>query len=233
MSTLHYFYDPLCGWCYGAAPLIRAARTLMPIRAHGGGMMAGERQQRVTPQLRDYVMPHDARIAQASGQPFGKAYFDGLLRDETALFDSEPPIAAILAAEEMAGNGLDMLARLQTAHYVEGQHISDHDTLVTLAATLGINASLFHATLTRVEDGIVQDHIAATQRLMAEQGISGFPTLLSEHEGHFTPINLSPWLGRPQAWLEWLKNQSFVSADAPEILCTPQGCALPGTTAQF
>ena len=27
MTTLHYIYDPLCGWCYGAAPLVEAART--------------------------------------------------------------------------------------------------------------------------------------------------------------------------------------------------------------
>lgn len=24
-AVLHYIYDPLCGWCYGAAPLVRAA----------------------------------------------------------------------------------------------------------------------------------------------------------------------------------------------------------------
>ncbi|RLR78637.1 protein-disulfide isomerase, partial [Pseudomonas aeruginosa] len=22
--TLHYLYDPLCGWCYGASPLLAA-----------------------------------------------------------------------------------------------------------------------------------------------------------------------------------------------------------------
>ncbi len=25
---LHYIYDPLCGWCYGAAPLVQAARGI-------------------------------------------------------------------------------------------------------------------------------------------------------------------------------------------------------------
>jgi putative protein-disulfide isomerase len=32
MTTLHYIFDPLCGWCYGAAPLVAAARTV-PERA--------------------------------------------------------------------------------------------------------------------------------------------------------------------------------------------------------
>ncbi|MGU3847546.1 DsbA family protein, partial [Vibrio diabolicus] len=24
MVTVHYFFDPMCGWCYGASPLIEA-----------------------------------------------------------------------------------------------------------------------------------------------------------------------------------------------------------------
>ena len=24
---LHYIYDPLCGWCYGAKPLVQAAQA--------------------------------------------------------------------------------------------------------------------------------------------------------------------------------------------------------------
>jgi len=61
---LHYLYDPLCGWCYGAAPLVRAARDVLPVRPRSGGMMAGAQRQAVTPQLRAYVQPYDQRIAQ-------------------------------------------------------------------------------------------------------------------------------------------------------------------------
>jgi putative protein-disulfide isomerase len=99
---LHYIYDPLCGWCYGAKPLVQAAQAVLPVLAHGGGMMTGANRQKVSPQLRSYVIPHDRRIAEYSGQPFGEAYFEGLLRDHTAVFDSAPPIAAVLAAEQMA-----------------------------------------------------------------------------------------------------------------------------------
>src|ERR1035437_1939584 len=101
-KTLHYIHDPLCGWCYGAAPLVKAARALVPVEAHAGGMMTGSRRQLVTPQLRAFVTPHDRDIARQSGQPFGSAYFDGLLQDTSAVFDSEPPIAAVLAAESVA-----------------------------------------------------------------------------------------------------------------------------------
>ncbi|WP_368408537.1 DsbA family protein [Caldimonas mangrovi] len=126
---LHYIYDPFCGWCSGAAPLVKAAREVLPVRAHGGGMMAGAQRQRVSAGLRSYVLPHDRRIALLTGQPFGKAYAEGLLHDTTAVFDSEPPTVAVLAAEEVSGHGLDLLARLQEAHYVEGQRIADDAVL--------------------------------------------------------------------------------------------------------
>jgi putative protein-disulfide isomerase len=52
-----------------------------------------------------------------------------------AVLDSEPPISAILAADHIASRGLDMLARLQVAHYVEGRRIADRDVLVVLTAS--------------------------------------------------------------------------------------------------
>lgn len=47
------------------------------------------------------------------------------LRDSGAVFDSAPPTTAVLAADAVAGRGLDLLARIQTAHYVEGRRIAD------------------------------------------------------------------------------------------------------------
>lgn len=56
-ATLHRIFDPLCGWCCGASPLVGAAREFVPIHPHAGGVMAGAQRQGVTPQLRDFVPP--------------------------------------------------------------------------------------------------------------------------------------------------------------------------------
>src|SRR5450830_1063741 len=178
-TTLHYIYDPLCGWCYGAAPLAAAARDVMPVIGHGGGMMTGANRKQVNPTLRNYVMPHDHRIAGLTGQAFGDDYFNGLLLDETAVFDSAPPIRAILAAEEIAedGGGLDMLSRLQVAHYVEGKRIGEEE---------------------------LQRHIAASRRLLAQVGGHGFPTFVLEQDGRFEMLDAGRWLGEPDAWREHL-----------------------------
>ena len=207
MSTLHYIYDPLCGWCYGAAPLLKAAREILTVQAHGGGMMTGANRQRVTPQLRAYVKQHDARIAQLTGQPFGPAYADGLLHASDVVLDSEPPTAAILAAETVAGRGLDMLAQLQIAHYVEGRRIAEPATLLEIAAELGLDAQSFAAAFAQQSGAAVRRHIEATRQLMAELGIHGFPGFVLERDGEWQRIEIGNYLGRPQAFQAWLQGQ--------------------------
>ncbi|QXZ14074.1 DsbA family protein [Pseudomonas sp. AO-1] len=220
---LHYIYDPLCGWCYGAKPLVQAAQQVLPVVAHAGGMMSGANRQRVSPQLRDYVMPHDRRIAEYTGQPFGEAYFEGLLRDHSAVFDSTPPIAAVMAAESIDGRGLQMLGCLQTAHYVEGRRIADESVLFDVAAQMGYVQTTFVTVFKSVDP---QTQVKASRALLARLGGQGFPTLALEQDGQFTLIDISPWLGKPKAFADWL-GQALVSDEPAQspALCDLDGCA--------
>ncbi|MGF6491432.1 DsbA family protein [Pseudomonas frederiksbergensis] len=218
---LHYIYDPLCGWCYGAKPLVQAAQAVLPVIAHGGGMMTGANRQTVSPQLRNYVMPHDRRIAEYTGQPFGEAYFEGLLRDETAVFDSAPPIAAVLAAEQIAGRGLALLGRLQTAHYVEGRRIADNTVLLELAAQTGLEPEAFQQAF---DEAATERHIKDSRALLTKVGGQGFPTFALEQDGQFTLVDIGPWLGKPQAFAQWLSH----SLAAKESSSAFQACGLDG-----
>ncbi|BAQ72012.1 MULTISPECIES: DsbA family protein [Pseudomonas] len=228
-ATLHYIYDPLCGWCYGAKPLVQAALAVLPVQAHGGGMMTGRNRQPVSPQLRDYVMPHDRRIAEYTGQPFGQAYFEGLLRDHSAVFDSAPPIAAVLAAEALDGRGLQLLGRLQTAHYLEGRRIADREVLLELAQDLGLAVEAFAAALDRVTATELDEHIKTSRALLAKVGGQGFPTLVLERDGRYQLLDISPWLGKPEAFAHWLKT-SLGAGSGPQDgafqACGLDGCAL-------
>src|SRR5450830_1633421 len=141
-----------------------------------------------------------------AGQAFGDDYFNGLLLDETAEFDSAPPIRAILAAEEIAedGGGLDMLSRLQVAHYVEGKRIADEDVLQALAIELGLDGVQFAQAYQRIGEEELQRHIAASRRLLAQVGGHGFPTFVLEQDGRFEMLDAGRWLGEPDAWREHL-----------------------------
>lgn len=199
-AVLHYIFDPLCGWCYAAAPLVSAARGVPGLRVafHGGGMMTGANRRSITPQWRDYVMPHDRRIAEMTGQPFGEGYFEGLLRDTGAVMDSEPPTTAILAAESLReGGGLDMVHRLQRAHYVEGRRIADVDVLTALAAELGFDADAFGTAFTSLSGAATAQHIAESRQFLQRAGGQGFPTfVLAQPDGRASRVDIGPWLGR-------------------------------------
>ncbi len=233
MTTLHYVFDPLCGWCYGAAPLISAARDVpdLTIVLHAGGMMAGANRHAVTSKLRDYVMSHDKRIAQLSGQTFGSAYFDELLCDSNAVLDSAPPSTAILAAEELAGRGLDMLHRLQLAHYVEGRRIADTAVLVQLAQELGLTPRAFAETFACLAGAVTERHFTESHHWLARIGAQGFPTIALEHaDGTLARLDVGAWLSRTAEWTDYLCEQVSAQADSPssndDLVCSVDGCAI-------
>lgn len=201
-ATLHYIYDPLCGWCYGSAPLVQAAREIGGLRfvLHGGGMMAGAARQLASESLRAFIMPHVGRITGMTGQRFSEAYTDGLLRDSTAMLDSEPPTAAILAAEAAAGRGADMLAHMQKAHYIEGRALSDRAALASLAEDIGIARAVFDAEFLKALGSAVQAHMADSRRLLARVGGQGFPTFALETPRGLAMLDSSRWLGKPADW---------------------------------
>ncbi|MBD9663539.1 putative protein-disulfide isomerase [Variovorax beijingensis] len=234
-TTLHYIFDPMCGWCYAAAPLVEAARDVPGLRVafHGGGMMTGANRRAITPQWREYVMPHDRRIAELTGQPFGEAYFEGLLRDTGAVMDSEPPTTAVLAAEALReGGGLDMIHRLQRAHYVDGRRVADADVLAVLAAELAFDAGAFASAYSRLAGEATFEHIAASRQLLQRAGGQGFPTfVLAQADGSASRIEIGPWLGRTEEWKAQLARlvvplPATATAGAGPTACGPDGCAI-------
>jgi putative protein-disulfide isomerase len=165
-------------------------------------MMVGPNRQPVTPALRQFVLKHDMRIAELSGQPFGQDYREGLLRQEGVMFDSEPPVTAILAA---GPKGMALLERIQRAHYVEGRRISDKAVLMELAAELGIDAAEFRDAFERFSGKPTLDHIVESRALLDRVHGAGFPTLAFERGGQFKLIDSSPFLGRVEEWKETLR----------------------------
>ncbi|EKP0303325.1 DsbA family protein [Aeromonas veronii] len=196
-TTLHYVYDPLCGWCYGAAPLLQAAATIdgLKIELHAGGLWLGSRRQPMGEALRDYVRPHDQRIEALTGQHFGERYFNELLLREGCLLDSEPPIRAVLAVTALGGDGLVMLHRIQQSHYRDGIWIGEAAFLATLAAEQGIAAEAFQQAYLQAP---LLQHLADSQGWMKRLGGQGYPTLGIKREGKLERIEVNQYLGEPE-----------------------------------
>jgi len=221
LPVLHYIFDPLCGWCYAAAPLLAASRLPgLALQWHAGGMLSGPARRTITPDWRAKVMPHDERIAALTGQPFGDAYYNGLLHQTGATLDSTAPIAAMLAAQSLAGRGLEMLARAQTAHYVEGQQISTLGVLQSLARELGLDAREFAAAYQSALADSAVPHIQESREWLQASGGQGFPTFLLEYTEAASGtrvgqrLDIAPWLGNAAGWQAHLQ-QLLDAAAAP------------------
>ncbi|WP_323877153.1 DsbA family protein [Aeromonas hydrophila] len=198
-TTLHYIYDPLCGWCYGAAPLLKAAVAIPELRIelHAGGLWLGGRRQAMGQALRDYVRPHDERIQALTGQPFGERYFNELLLRDGLLLDSEQPIRAILAVKALGGNGLSLLHHIQQSHYRDGIWIGSLEHLTSLAAEQNIGADDFVKAYQQAD---LASHLADSQRWMRRLGGQGYPTLGLVQGDNVTPLSASSFLGEPEAF---------------------------------
>ena len=227
-TTLHYIYDPLCGWCYAASPLVRAARGVLPVVAHGGGMLTGPRRQHVSPAFRAHVGPNDRRIAELTGQVFGPGYTDALLHDESALLDSEPPTTAVLAAERVAGRGLDVLEALYRAHYVDGRRIADPAVIADVAAEVGLDRRAFGDAFAGLAGEPTRSHFDRSRALLASVGGRGFPTFALERDGAVVWVDHHRYLGDPDGWRAFLSTYVGPTAMRPSDPTT--GCGVDGCT---
>ncbi|ETS99442.1 DsbA family protein [Providencia alcalifaciens] len=202
--TLHYIYDPYCGWCYAAAPLIAIAANHpnIHLELHGGGMLAGSARLHLDDQFRQYILQSDKRIAAMTGQVFGDDYI-AMLHQPNVVMDSAPPQTAILAATKQ-GKGVEILKALQKAHYVSGRQIKQPEVLAEVAQEIGLNIDQFQKDYAQCAQTETDAHIAQSKQLLGQSGASGFPTLLIEQQGKWLRVPLQNYLGEPEKWQQFL-----------------------------
>ncbi len=200
-ARLHYIFDPLCGWCYGAEPLAHAANAVTGLRLtlHGGGLWP--EPTKLPDDMRNYINQADTRLSQMTGQPLGEHYRRQLLFDPELVLDSKPTIRAVLAAEQLADKGLEMLEAIQHAHYIDGKHVVREAVLRELAADIGLDTAEFAKAFNETD---ADAHIADTRRLMQRVGAQGFPTFVLELNGQWFGVDHNRFQRNASGFAEWL-----------------------------
>lgn len=208
MSTLHYLYDPFCAWCYGAAPMIDAARGVagLAIQPHGVGMLSGDKARFMGADWRDFVRPHEARVTQLTGQPFGAAYTDGVQEREDVRLDSSVPIVAMLVAEELDGRGVELLERLHSAYFQEGREVADPQVAIELAAEIGLDRQAFAERFAAFTGDELKAHLRDSQAWLQRLQARGFPAFALEHDGRLEVLQVGHYLSHPERFKEKLQS---------------------------
>jgi putative protein-disulfide isomerase len=185
-TTVTYLFDPLCGWCYGASPVLHKlsqhnsfALVLAPT-----GLFAGTGGRTLDAAFADYAWSNDQRIEKLTGQRFTQAYRTQVLDQVGSRFDSVNATLALTAVAQTAPEReLDTLTAIQEARYLNGLDITTMPVLDPLLRDLGLAASADRLAENSPE--LRQAGDARTQRaqmLMQAHGAQGVPALVLTNE---------------------------------------------------
>ncbi|WMN89438.1 DsbA family protein [Vibrio parahaemolyticus] len=203
MVTIHYFFDPMCGWCYGASDLIEPLVTSPQFNVvfHPGGML---NQHVIGSEFRQHIIGSDERIAAETGAVFGDAYVQRVKQEHEFILDSYLPTQAILTAEKLGLDPWVMLKSIQSSHYQSGLKVNEPSTLKSIAETLGLDTSDWYEMMEQNQTVLINE-IHSSQQLMSQLQVNGFPTLLIEKEGQFFRIPHTAYYGKPDQWQDALQ----------------------------
>lgn len=198
MVTVHYFFDPMCGWCYGASPLIEALMdtSQFKVELHPGGMIE---KRAIEPEFRQHIINSDTRIATETGATFGEAYLQRVKSEDAFVLDSYLPTQAILSAEKMGLNSWHMLKTIQSAHYQLGLKVNEASTLKAIAESLGLANDAWEQNMT-LSEAELNERIRSSRQLMRQLHVGGYPTLIAEVNGEYLTLPHSTYYDKPAQW---------------------------------
>lgn len=205
--TVTYLFDPLCGWCYGASPLIQklGQHAAFTLELAPTGLFAGGGRTMDTA-FADYAWSNDLRIAKLTGQRFTEAYRQKVLGRIGSRFESAATTLALTAVSlSEPQRELETLTALQEARYVQGLDTCDVAVVGHLLRGLGLSAAADRLTADDAELG--QIHVARVQRaqhLMHALGAQGVPALVVKSQNGNRLLNGSVLYGNFDSLLDAL-----------------------------
>jgi putative protein-disulfide isomerase len=185
-TTVTYLFDPLCGWCYGASPVLHklAQQTGLALVLAPTGLFAGTGGRTLDAGFAEYAWSNDQRIEKLTGQRFTQPYRTQVLDQVGSRFDSANATLALTAVAQTAPEReLDALTAIQEARYLNGLDITAMPVLDPLLRDLGLTSAADR--LAQASPELRQASDARTQRaqmLMQAHGAQGVPALVLTNE---------------------------------------------------
>ena len=182
MQKIKLFMDPLCGWCYAAAPGVKKLAETVAIELIPTGLFS-QAGRTVTPEFARHAWSNDQRIAQLTGQVFSDSYRDNLLQ-EGMPFNSFPIVLALTWVQQQAPEQeLNAYHAIQTARYVEGRDNTQLPVLANILANLPLALSETEILQALQDEALVQQteqRLAAGQAEARQFAVQGVPSVFAE-----------------------------------------------------
>jgi putative protein-disulfide isomerase len=208
-KVLYCLYDPLCGWCYGATPVISelAGISNLTVNLLPTGLFSGDRAALVDDECAAMIWSIDQRIERMTGQRFSDDYRLRVLGDRQQLLDSGPATLALTAVSLTApARELEALKTIQRARYVNGSDVTSPAMLVNLLAALHLEDAA--ARIAQPDQDLLDANLARIERaqaLMQEFGAHGVPTLVAESGARRWMLKHTVGYSNPRALIDQLE----------------------------
>lgn len=192
------FVDPMCSWCYGFAPVLRAIEArygkMLPLRLVMGGLRPGQSKP-MNDETKAKIREHWQHVQDATGQPFDFSFFDR----EGFVYDTDPAARAVVlmrgAIERLIsakaedpidvahGPGfprpklaLPLFEAIQKAFYADNRDVTQLGVLTEIASHFGVNQAAFAKALGSEE---AKTETWTDYGIAQRTGAYGFPTLIA------------------------------------------------------
>lgn len=191
-----YFYDALCGWCYGFSPVMQRVyeeyRDSLDFSVVSGGMIVGEREGPVG-EVAGYIAWGYKEVESTTGVKFGERFLDGILKPGTALFSSIPAALALSAhRDRFPETSMEFASTLQKAVYFDGIRSGVLKDFIPYAEQFGWDGQEF---IQKMESEEMQQTALGDFAITQEWQVQGFPTvfLLSEDTAYMLTNGYIPY----------------------------------------
>jgi putative protein-disulfide isomerase len=185
-AILYYVHDPMCSWCWALAPVLAQLLERLPegveVRRVLGGL-APDTDEPMSEELRAMVQSSWRRIQQHL--PATELNFAFWTECEPRRATHQACRAVIAAREQGAQQEMVMNTAIQRAYYTQARNPSDEQTLVELAAEIGLDVPAFSAAL---HSDAVQRQLELEIQQALDMDVESFPTLIFEDRHGRRPI---------------------------------------------
>lgn len=184
-----YFFDVLCGWCYGFSPVIAKLaekyQDEFEFEVVSGGMVTGDRVQPAS-FMADYILKAYKPLEERTGVEFGEAYLE-MLREGTRIQSSfEPSLVMTTFKQFLPEKAIFFASDLQKLNYFEGINLNDFTNYKLTVEKYGIDWFSFKEKLEKDE---MKKLTYSDFEISNAYGVTGFPTVFFENEKVRSPLS--------------------------------------------
>lgn len=187
-TILYYVHDPMCSWCWAFVPTWERILHKLPghieVRYVLGGLAPDSdaaMPQQMQTAIRGYWKDIQKRVP---GTEFNFDFWKKC-KPRRATF---PSCRAVIAAKSQnPDKEKPMIRAIQEAYYLQAKNPSDDSTLIEIAGKLGLNEEYFAKDLNSPH---THKALKAEQRLSAEIGAQGFPSLILQSPAGYRTLML-------------------------------------------